>query len=91
MTAAASAAVQAMMNLGGFVNSFWLKFLAMVTGENIIGGLICAMVAYFALAVIFAIRSHSPVERNRPVPRGRFQARHSISSANRLEPDGSAV
>lgn len=52
--AMATSILLALMNLGGFVSSFWLKLLTMVAGENIFSAIITEIVVFLATAVFFA-------------------------------------
>lgn len=52
--AMATSILLALMNLGGFVSSFWLKLLTMVAGENIFSAIIAEIAVFLATAVFFA-------------------------------------
>ena len=47
----------AVMNLGGFVSSFWLKLLTAIFGENILSGIMIEIVVFLIIGVIFLIYS----------------------------------
>jgi len=47
--------LMALMNLGGFASSFWLKLLTAVAGENMYSAIIVEIVVFFATAVVFVI------------------------------------
>ena len=53
--AVAISLILALMNLGGFLSSFWLKFLLVVFGENIHSAIIIEIIVFLATAVVFAI------------------------------------
>lgn len=53
--AIATSILMALMNLGGFVSSFWLKLLTAVAGESMYSALIVEIVIFFATAVVFVI------------------------------------
>lgn len=55
--ATASALILALMNLGGFLSSFWLKFMAAVAGESVVSPILVEIVAFYIFAVIFFIKS----------------------------------
>ncbi|MFV0528515.1 MAG: MFS transporter [Lachnospiraceae bacterium] len=45
--------LMAFNNVGGFLSTFWLKFLTLVAGENIISAIWVEVVVFLAIAVIF--------------------------------------
>ena len=47
----------AVMNLGGFVSSFWLKLLTAIFSENILSGIMIEIVVFLIIGVIFLIYS----------------------------------
>lgn len=47
----------ALMNFGGFLSSFWLKFLKAIFGENIMSALLIEIVVFAITGVIFIIYS----------------------------------
>ncbi|MDO5410511.1 MAG: MFS transporter [Lachnospiraceae bacterium] len=51
--AIATSILLALMNLGGFLSSFWLKFLAMAAGENIFSAILVEIFVFLATAVFF--------------------------------------
>lgn len=51
--AAATSILMALMNLGGFASSFWLKILQGVIGENMYSAIIVEIVIFFVTAVAF--------------------------------------
>lgn len=51
--AIATSILMALMNLGGFASSFWLKLLAAVAGESIYSAILVEIVVFFAIAVGF--------------------------------------
>lgn len=55
--ATASALILALMNLGGFLSSFWLQLLNAVAGESVLSAILVEIVVFYILAVVFFIRS----------------------------------
>ena len=55
--ATASAIILALMNLGGFLSSFWLKFMAAVAGDAIVMPILVECIVFYIFAVLFFIRS----------------------------------
>lgn len=53
--ALATSILMALMNLGGFLSSFWLKLLTAVAGENLYSAIIVEIVVFFVTAVVFVI------------------------------------
>lgn len=52
--AMATSILLALMNLGGFLSSFWLKLLNQIAGENIFSAIIVEIVVFLATAAFFA-------------------------------------
>ena len=55
--AAATSILMALMNLGGFLSSFWLQLLNAVAGENLYSAIIVEVVVFFATAAAFVFYS----------------------------------
>jgi len=53
--AVAISVILALMNFGGFLSSFWLKFLLAVFGESIHSAIIVEIIVFLATAVVFVI------------------------------------
>lgn len=51
--AAATSILLALMNLGGFLSSFWLQLLTSVAGESLYSAIIVSMIVQFATAALF--------------------------------------
>lgn len=47
--------LMAFMNLGGFLSSFWLKFLNKIAGESLYSAIIVEIAVFFGLAIIFVL------------------------------------
>lgn len=51
--AAATSILMALMNLGGFLSSFWLQILTAVVGESLYSAIIVEIVVFFVIAIVF--------------------------------------
>lgn len=51
--AIATSILMALMNLGGFASSFWLKLLNVVAGENIYSAILVEIAVFYAIAIGF--------------------------------------
>lgn len=53
--ALATSILMALMNLGGFISSFWLRALTAIFGENLYSAIIVEIVVFLVTAVVFVI------------------------------------
>jgi len=60
--AAATSILMALMNLGGFISSFWLQILNAVAGESMYSAIIVEIIVFFVTAAAFVV--YDPFKKN---------------------------